>query len=185
MIPIGHTYEIHVAPVHPTVRDLHLSDFDDEDTLPAERCGRPAGNWTPAQLGYRKSKIHDAGALYENEIEAADAEQTRRCMRLWQAVLLQAILDMSYERYKKSEASGTRYEAIHWIEGRTPEDEEARDFVFHLAGFNKKRVDNGYRRLKEANWELRDAVGNDNFAPLIRQYHAGDDYSVSDDNNEW
>lgn len=177
MIPIGHTYEIAAPVIRAAVLKEHLADLlqDDDAPPPADqRCGRAAGNWTPSQLGYRQSTIHEHGALHANEREAAEAEQTRRCMRLWQAVVLQAILDISYQRYKKSEHGGTRYEAIGWLEGIGEDDEESRDYVLALAGIEKYRVQRGYRRLKEANYELREAVGNENFAPLVREWHGGD-----------
>jgi hypothetical protein len=110
------------------------------------------------QQGFVLSDVYEKGMhRYDSKdpIEVAEAKDAEFSRMLHTSVVLQTLLDICNPKYLRSgEIHPIRYDAIAWIEGRTQELRADRDEVLDHAGIEPWMLLEGYRRIKEAGFDL-------------------------------
>lgn len=129
-----------------------------KDLPPLDRQPKNKINGAAGVLDYQKSDIYARGtikaALSQETLD--EVEQAERCQRLWQAVVLQALLDICYARNSETR-DGVKWEAIDWLEGR--KEIEDRDLVLIFADIHIKRLMKGWARIREHEYDLAATTG--------------------------
>lgn len=108
------------------------------------------------------SEVYEKGMHHFDHTAPADvaaAMEAEFSRQLHTSVVLQTLLDLCNPKYQRGgECHPIRYEAIAWIEGRTQELRDDRDEVLDHAGIEPWMLLEGYRRIKEAGFDLHKVV---------------------------
>lgn len=143
----------------PTKRNFR--SFLQEKAVEEQKEKRTYINGAKAVLDMQRSSIYRVGSRVTPDEEH---EQTLRCIHLWRAVILQAFVDATSCKYKKSEDSATRHEAMRWLEGINKkgkadhEGMEDRAEVLEYAEVSIYELKRGIRNIKLNNYDIRDTV---------------------------